>query len=87
MKRALFILQGKVRKYQAFILYLLFQTGRPDSFVNSVDQDERAHNEPSPQDLHCLPFCFGFFADTPVFSSPVPKATGALIGKAMVLCR
>ena len=29
-------------------------------FANSVDPDEMAHNEPSHQDLHCLPFCFDF---------------------------
>ena len=28
-----------------------------DSFANSVDPDETAHNEPSHLDLHCLPFC------------------------------
>ena len=28
------------------------------SFANSVDPDETAHNEPSHQDLHCLPFLF-----------------------------
>ena len=27
-------------------------------FANSVDPDETAHNEPSHQDLHCLPFLF-----------------------------
>ena len=29
-----------------------------DTFANSADPDEMAHNEPSHQDLHCLPFCF-----------------------------
>ena len=29
-------------------------------FANSVDPDEMACNEPSHQDLHCLPFCFEF---------------------------
>ena len=28
------------------------------TFANSVDPEETAHNEPSPQDLHCLPFCY-----------------------------
>ena len=27
-------------------------------FANCTDSDETAHNEPSHQDLHCLPFCF-----------------------------
>ena len=26
-------------------------------FANSVNTDEMGHNEPSHQDLHCLPFC------------------------------
>ena len=30
------------------------------TFANSVDPDETARNEPSHQDLHCLPFGFGF---------------------------
>ena len=29
---------------------------KPDTFVNSVDPDEMAHNELSQQDLHCFPF-------------------------------
>ena len=29
---------------------------KTDTFANSVDPDEMAHNEPSQQDLHCLPF-------------------------------
>ena len=29
-------------------------------FPNSVDPDETAHNEPSYQDLHCLPFYLMF---------------------------
>ena len=28
---------------------------KTDNFANSVDPDETAHNEPSHQDLHCLP--------------------------------
>ena len=31
---------------------------KTDSFAKSVDPDETAHNEPSHQDLCCLPFCF-----------------------------
>ena len=29
-------------------------------FANSVDPNETVHNEPSHQDLHCLPLCFDF---------------------------
>ena len=29
-------------------------------FANNVDPDETAHNEPSHQDLPCLPFCLIF---------------------------
>ena len=32
--------------------------------VNSMDPDETAHNEPSQQDLHCLPFCSLFITVT-----------------------
>ena len=28
------------------------------TFANSADPDETAHNEPSHQDLQCLPFCY-----------------------------
>ena len=31
-----------------------------DTYANSVDPDEMAHNEPSHQDQHRLPFCFDF---------------------------
>ena len=37
-----------------------------DPFANSVDQDETAHNKPSHQDLHCLPFCSRFWISTSV---------------------
>ena len=33
---------------------------RQDTNVNNVDPDETAHNEPSHQDLHCLPVCSGY---------------------------
>ena len=33
------------------------------AFANSIDPDEMAHNEPSHQDLHCLPFCFDFMTE------------------------
>ena len=33
---------------------------KTDTFENSVDPDETAHNEPSHQDLQCLPFCSWF---------------------------
>ena len=31
-----------------------------NKIVKSVEHDEMAHNEPSHQDVHCLPFCFDF---------------------------
>ena len=34
---------------------------KTDNFANSVDPDEMASNKPSHLDLHCLPFCFGFW--------------------------
>ena len=35
-------------------------------FANCVESDETAHNEPSHQDLHCLPFCFEILMVTPI---------------------
>ena len=40
-----------------------------DIFTNSADSDKTACNEPSHLDLHCLPLCFGFCADIPVFNN------------------
>ena len=37
---------------------------KPDIFANSVDTDETARNEPSHQDLRCLPFNFHYFTCT-----------------------
>ena len=42
------------------------------TLANSVDPDETAHNNPSHQDLHCLPLLLLFFANIPVYNS-VPK--------------
>ena len=36
------------------------------AFANSVEPDETAHNEPSHQDPHYLPFGYGFFNDIPI---------------------
>ena len=38
-----------------FFLFLFFLVAGC-FYANSVDPDETAHNEPSHQDLHCLPF-------------------------------
>ena len=46
------------------ICYLL-QTNT-DTFANSADPDETVSNEPSHQDLHCLPFCLWFLTKTPI---------------------
>ena len=54
---------------------------KTDAFANSVDPDETACNEPSHQDLHCLPFCFfGVllahpFATVDMSSSKLEEAT------------
>ena len=40
-----------------------------DAFANSVDPDEMAHNEPSHQDLHYLPFCSWILIDIPILNS------------------
>ena len=36
-------------------LILSIQQTKPDIYANSVDPDEMAHNEPSNQDLDCVP--------------------------------
>ena len=44
-------------------------TDRNNVFANSVDPDETAHNEPSHQDIRCLPFCIGFSTETPIWKN------------------
>ena len=39
---------------------------KPNTSANREDPDETAHNEPSHLNLHCLPFRFQFFTDTPI---------------------
>ena len=39
---------------------------KTDPCANSVDPDETARHEPSHQDLHCLPFRFRFYTETPI---------------------
>ena len=41
-----------------FFLILSSLKINTDTFANSVDPDETARNEPSHQDLHCLPLCY-----------------------------
>ena len=41
---------------------------KTSTFAKSADPDEMARNEPSHQDLHCLPFCFNFTLE-PLFAS------------------
>ena len=38
-------------------------------FANRIEPDETAHNEPSHQDLHCLPFCNNFLTETPIWKN------------------
>ena len=40
-------------QFKMFFFFFFF-------LANSVDPDETAHNEPSHQDLHCLPIGFDF---------------------------
>ena len=47
---------------------------KTSSYVNTVDQDEMAH-----QDLHCLPFCVWFFSEmseTPICSIGLVQIQG-----------
>ena len=50
-------------------LTLSAQQASTDAYANSVDPDEMAHNEPSHQDLHCLPFCFSVYIEMPIFNN------------------
>ena len=43
------------------------------TFVNSVDPDETARNEPSHQELHCLPLYFGFWLAPPFATVDMSK--------------
>ena len=43
-----------------WVMFSALQT-KAYAVAKSVDPDETAHNEPSHQDLHCLPFCFVFW--------------------------
>ena len=56
-------------------MYHLFNTFNPvdesESIANSVDPDETAHNEPSHQDLHCLPSRYLFYCAFDIFRKVV----------------
>ena len=51
---------GKIETEGKNILTLSAWLTKTDTCPNSVDPDEMAHNKPSRQNLHCLPFCFFF---------------------------
>ena len=68
-----------------FFLALLFNTltfctagNKPNTFTNSVDPDEMAHNEPSHLDLHCLSICIQFCTDTPICNNGHIQIQGRL---------
>ena len=44
-----------------------------------VDPDETAHNEPSHQDLHCLPFCSSFTTVTRLAAMHVSKRKDGIV--------
>ena len=58
VSRFLLYLFGSWFIFKARILTLSFLQANTDTFANSVDPDETAHNEPSHQDLHCLLFYY-----------------------------
>ena len=47
-----------------FILFKSFDFADQNIYHCRVDPDEMVHNEPSHQDLHCLPSGFLFLNDT-----------------------
>ena len=61
-----------------------FQPGRRKQlypWVNSVDPDKMAHNEPFHQDLNSLPFCYCFFTETSICNMDVFKFNKESISK------
>ena len=44
-----------------------------DTVANSADPDETARNEPSHQDLHCLPLCYWCLTEPPFATMDVSK--------------
>ena len=57
----IYILWRNKKNTNTFWMTLSAQQTKTDTCTNSVDLDETAQNEPSHQDLHCLPFCFFYF--------------------------
>ena len=47
------------------MLTLSAQQTKTDTRAISADPDKTARDEPSHQDLHCLPFCFRFSRNEP----------------------
>ena len=45
--------------FEWYMCFMMLTLKAPDTteaeFANTVDPDEKAHNEPSPLDLQCLP--------------------------------
>ena len=46
---------------------------KTNTYVNNVDPDETAHNEPSHLDLHCLLFSFRFITDISICNDNLSK--------------
>ena len=66
---------GKQCKYIFWLLILTLSTlkTKADTYANSVDPDETAHNEPSHQDLYCLQLCVDFLMISLLATMDMPK--------------
>ena len=70
LNRRIFVMLKPIFSQRGFIiithvLTIFSPAVQTRHLANSVDPDETAHNEPSYQDLHCLPFCFVFWLTSP----------------------
>ena len=61
------------RTYNLLALTLSALQTKTDTFANGIDPDEMAHNEPSHQDLHFLPFCSWILTGTPFATVDMSK--------------
>ena len=70
------IFQSRCARFYGYFLTISSLQTKTDAFANNADPDETAHNEPSHQDLHCLPFCY--------FYVPRPHPPKVVVGEHIV---
>ena len=55
--------------YKIYDFYFCLTLSAEQTKINTLDSDETADNEPSHQDLHCLPFSFFYIRRKPLFAT------------------